>query len=309
MVIAGLYFLERFLRSFFRRPVVIASLSCLVFATNLVFFLFWEPALSHQPSFFLICLLLFLSRKPRQSVALYFFMGFLIGLLLITRLPDIIILLPILAFLFQSVRKAKNNRFRLVVALSIGLSLGYLPQILVQQAMYGNLLYNPYTSGEQGVFRLIPSQMFDAFLSVKRGLLVWTPFVLVGIAGFIKKYQQERRETKEANRIFLVSFGAACVYFSLYFGILSAGFGNRFFLGTLPMLAFGFARLFSRIKTCKMWIIIYMGIVWNILLVGQFLLDKPRLLDGIGLTYGNFLTGQFLLPKTIFQTVLRFLSK
>jgi len=303
MVIAGLYLLEGFLLSYFRKPVAAAAILGAVFATNLVYFLFWEPALSHQPSFFFICLLLFLSRRPSPSVRLYVLMGSLIGLLLITRLPDIIILLPILTFLSQSVQKMKKDRLKLICALLFGLSLAYIPQILVQQAMYGNLLYNPYTSGEQGVFRLIPSQMFDAFLSVKRGLFIWTPFVLVGIAGFMKKIDREKQETRKTNDVFLVSFGIACIYFSLYFGILSAGFGNRFFLGTLPFLTFGFARLFSRMSMRKMWIIVGSGILWNMLLVGQFLLDKHRLLDGVGLTYGNFLTGQLILPQYILRLI------
>src|SRR5205823_7581270 len=88
LIISGLYLLEKYLLTFFDKKTVFWTILSIFFGSNVFYYTAFEPALSHQPAFFVINLLLFLTTKKKRNI---FIIGLLSGFLAITRIADIIL--------------------------------------------------------------------------------------------------------------------------------------------------------------------------------------------------------------------------
>ena len=86
LVLSGLFLLESYLRNYFDKRVSLYTILSIFFASQLFYYASFEPALSHQVSFFLVSLFLFLSIKKRTIHIITLAMGFTVGLLSITRM-------------------------------------------------------------------------------------------------------------------------------------------------------------------------------------------------------------------------------
>jgi hypothetical protein len=179
----------------------------------------------------------------------------------------------------------------------LGFLLGVLPQLFVQKIIYGSFFYQPYLFGEHGggfniYYNLIPK----ALLSVERGLFLWSPVLFFALIGFF--YWKKKRYIRNVFLIYLIIF---VILIGSWEGILSAGYGNRFFVDTFPVMVFGLASFIESVRRRKaLHLITFMLILWNVLLLNQFFYDKKRLVDLKDITYTNFLTGMVESPIKMF---------
>ena len=72
LVIGGMYFLKKYLRNFFSEKIAAFSVLFFFFTSNLFYYSSFEPALSHQPSFFIISFLLYKTYKFDKKIINYF---------------------------------------------------------------------------------------------------------------------------------------------------------------------------------------------------------------------------------------------
>jgi hypothetical protein len=120
----------------------------------------------------------------------------------------------------------------------VGVVIGFLPQIIAWQALYGNPLAFPYLGrGEGFSFPHILGVLFTP----QNGLFLWTPVTLLGLIGlfwFRKLYA-------------IIFLGQLLIVSSWSTWWQGASYSGRMFVGMLPLLAFGIAKILSRIKIFK----------------------------------------------------------
>ncbi len=291
LVLGGLFFLEKFITTYYSRKVATSVILWLSLGTQLTYYLFFEPALSHQPSFFFICLLLYLSTRSFSWFQI-FSVGFYCGFLIISRIADTLLLIPIVLFFFQKWNIHQKVVVKIILFF-VGLFFALTPQIFIQKELFGSWYHNPYIAGEHGRFVWDLKQMFFAFFGTQRGLFLWTPTLAISLFGLVFMRRKISTFNYISTIVILLLFS---LYISMWTGVLSAGFGNRMFIGALPFFAVGMGSVFERLKKPLITIIIICSILWNLLLLVQFFLDKPRMIDGKGLTYENFISGQLIIP-------------
>lgn len=250
--IGGLFFLEKYLLNYLSKKPVFWTIIVLFLGTNIFYYTALEPALSHQPVFFLISFLLYWTRKFNKSPRNLLFLGLIFGLFSTVRIADSILLLPII---YQA--KIKRDDFVLVV---LGFLLAVTPQLVLQKLMFGTVFTHPYVTGQSGFWAINIKHTLEYLFSFKRGLFTWTPVLLIGLWGLIK------------NRSYLVLFSIAMLWIATSFwsGYLSAGFGQRFSFSTIPYFGIGIAYIFSKIKKQSFFIVTLPFILWNILLLALF---------------------------------------
>jgi hypothetical protein len=281
LIISGLYFLEKYLLNFFHPRPVFWTILTVFFASNVFYFTAFEPALSHQPSFFLVSFLLYWTYKFKPSPKNIFLFGILTGFLAMIRIADTILLIPIFFQIWQSRPKLKFLSIYLLGAL-ISIS----PQLLMQNLMYGNVLSNPYLTGQSGIWQFNLLHLFEYLFSPKRGLFLWSPILLVGIWGLIK------------SKSFLIIITILFLWLitSSWSAYLSAGFGQRFSFSAIPYMAFGLAYIFRSFSVKKLIIFALPFILWNFVLLANFYLHKDRLVVADDLTFKEFIVLQIKTP-------------
>lgn len=259
--LTGIFFLEKYLMMYFKKNIVNLTLLCVVFATNALFYVFFEPALSHQPSFFLLAFLLYWSKNFKDKQINYLLLGFLSGILVITRLTNFVLLIPIFILVFQT----NKLRVEKIIPITAGIFLGLVPQFLAQYSLYGSFLRNTYLTGDKGLFSIKLLNFWQAFFGKDHGLFLWHPFYLIGIFGLLKARNIQ-------GKIFLGAFFALWCVVSLWSGMGSAGFGERMFYESIIFAAFGVAFVFESLTEKKILILCFSLCLLNFYLFARFIL-------------------------------------
>jgi hypothetical protein len=158
----------------------------LFLATPLLYYATIEPYMSHVPGTLLVALLLYILVGYRKHTAAWFFMGFLLGAALLVRWQLALYAVPIglLALVRQLWRKL------LLFVAGFLLLAWHLPFSWLR--MYGNPWLVPAAVQGQQPFLAGPLYIKEVLLSPERGLLLWSPLVLLAVAGLFILGRRER---------------------------------------------------------------------------------------------------------------------
>lgn len=258
-ILLGLTVIEKYLSRHFSKQATFWTILTLFFGSNVFYYTAFEPALSHQPSFLIIALLIFLALDKDKKVNL-FVVGLLSGLLANIRIGDMVLLIPILPAI-------KNHRFKLAYFV-LGFSIAILPQLTNQAIQYHNILNNSYVDGVMGYWRFIPADIISTLFSLKRGLFTWTPVLILGIYGLIKN----------KNVIILITLALVWLMISFWSGGLSAGFGLGLMFSAIPYFSIGIAYVYNSLHIKKVKTFFAIFSFYNLLLIlGFYLLGWKNL--------------------------------
>ena len=294
----GLFILEKTLNKYFSKKISTITITTLFLTTHLFFYIAFEPLLSHSNIFFLNSLLLYvITHLSAHKYKTWLSLGIIFGLISITR-PSGISIFPLLIYLAHQHSTQKKRTKRTIISFCTGLFIGILPQLLVQQILFGSPFSQPYMTGYHGSPSFSPSHILPALFSAKRGLFIWTP-ILFSATLSLAKWSKKN----DLGKFFLLFLVIHLLIVGTWNGVLSAGFGNRFFIEVLPVLAFGLAHFFSSKSPKQIVVITLLSLYWNLALLTQFFLDKPRLVDQQNLTYINLVTGQLTFPAKLLSAL------
>jgi hypothetical protein len=140
-----------------------------------------------------------------------------------------------------------------------------------------------------GIFvnNLLPINTIKIFFDTNRGLLFWSPFILIGMLGIIRIPDLEIRVS---TTICLISQIILIGYRRDWFG--GGGFGARYFIELLPLIAIGFVCLVSSVSL-KPYGQILLAILVLILIIHQSVLVYVFEQPGNGwVDYEKFLKGE-----------------
>lgn len=282
----GILFLERYLENFFSRKIAVITTGFFFFASNLLYYSSLEPALSHQPAFFLVSLLYWKTYKMKDKFLTYFLVGATTGLLFITRMADVIFLIPVYWNLIKS--KPKWDHF---IMAPVGLIVFSLPLFTSYYLMFGSPFHNPYLTGENGFFNFSLQNIVDFLFSAKRGLFIWTPIYMFGLFGLFQKKEY----------IFLISLVIFTLVSSFWSANTSAGFGQRFIIAGIPLFAYGFAKFLEKFNHYK--ILFSILLLWNLLTLFQFYFDSQNMVKNEEFSLKRFAQGQVSSPFKAYKII------
>ena len=189
----GLYSLLRFLGGYLRQTTVRVVISLLVLATNLFYYAAVEPGMPHVYLFALYALLLWqlevLVRSPRPWRGVL--LGLTLGVMALCRPSEAIALVLVIGFLWMTcggwrggLAFLRTNWKMFGLAVLSGLVIIF-PQMVLWKMTTGHWVYNTYAAYGH-TFHLTHPHLLDGLFSYRKGWLVYTPIMLLALAGMIR---------------------------------------------------------------------------------------------------------------------------
>jgi hypothetical protein len=277
------------------------------FASSLPVYMYLDPSWSHAHSAFCVSLFLWYWYRTRQSRtwSQWLLLGLLAGLMVDVYLANgIFVLAPAFdcltayadAWRFRKAEAGllwKNLRLHLVFA--AGGLIAFSPMIIAREIVYGSpvavgMYGNVGWNWKSPVFRQI-------LFSADHGIFVWTPIILLAVAGLAALWRLAPRLAQICLLMTLAFYCLIAVY-PWWFGTLS--YGNRFFVSLTPIFILGLAAGFSR--AARFWSsarsaslrlvpLTVALIVWNFGVIYQWttdMLPTPGVIDWNEVLYNQF---------------------
>ena len=287
LVMGGLYFTEKYLQNFFSKKIAFYSVMFIFFASNLFYYSSFEPALAHQPSFFIISFLIYKTYKFDKKFINYFLIGALSGFLFTVRVADILFLIPIYWQILKSSPSLKGW-----ITMFTSAIIFTLPLFWSLYVMSGNPFHLEYLSRGIDTYSFKISSILDFFLTAKRGLFTWTPIYFFSFIGLFKSHKY----------MFLLSITLLILFVSFWASI-SVEFGQRWIIGGIAYFTFGMASFLEKINFKKTTILFILLFTWNLLTIFHYYTDKPNMIHNDNLTFPVFFVGQFDSPIRAFEII------
>jgi len=253
-LVAGLFFLRRLLGRHFPPGVVLATLVCITFGTNLFHAGTFDCLWSHVYSFALVACLLDLvdcwhdQPTTRQAVLA----GLVVGLIALVRHANVVV--AIFVVLYGVVDRASlSSCARQFAARSPQLALAALvaaavlaPQLALYRWATGSWFIDPYAhvAASQGgrAFDFLHPHVTAVLFSVRKGLFFWSPVLLLSVAGFFVMRGRIRRFRLPSIAVLAVTLYLIASWWDWQFG---GSYGHRGFTDVLALFALPMAALFQ----------------------------------------------------------------
>lgn len=251
-LLLAFYWLAGILERYFSRRVVWLTCLTIAFATNL-FYHGTYVVMSHGFLFFDYCLLLLLTLRfyERPGIVRALGVGLVVGLIGITRVPEIIsILIPVLWGItsrqgfYERIRYFLRN-FHLPAAVIVGVLLVFSIQVAYWYYVSGKLVFNPY-QGEG--FNFLKPKIHRGWFDFSNGWLIYTPVMAFSLIGL----WWLRRYVAGALLPVLAFVGLHCfIHYSYYAWTFFPGLGQRPMVETYPLLALGLASCYAQMHKVR----------------------------------------------------------
>ncbi len=183
----GCVFLGKILRRYFSDKVTGLTLLLIFFGTNLYCYSYQQIGMSHAYTFGLfavfIHLMLNFFEKPKSSSAIG--MGILLGLIIITRPTNIMILIFPVLFGLKNLDDLKtrfsflikNSKFILFAAIACAITIS--PQLMYWKHITGDWIFYSYTDEH---FFFTGDNIIDGLFGFRKGWFLYTPIMLFAVA-------------------------------------------------------------------------------------------------------------------------------
>jgi hypothetical protein len=278
---AGLLLVHRLLSREFASGVAFTATVLLFGATPLVWYMVYEPSMTHAASFGFVAMFIVAATRwtatdisPRRAAAL----GACLGLAFISRPQEVLFALyP--ALLLMTAPAPAPARLRAGVRLAAWALAGAAP-FLAAQAIHSAILFSREQFslvGDDGYLDLFTSRWDDTLWSSWHGFLSWTPVAYIALLGVCA---YARRRWRWTAATLLIVFLMAWVNGSAADWAAGWSFGGRRFTSCLVLLAPGLALVIHHLTRRPMIAIGVMALAaigWNQLLLAQY---STRMLGG-----------------------------
>ncbi|HJZ70287.1 MAG TPA: hypothetical protein VKE51_01030 [Vicinamibacterales bacterium] len=229
---AGLAALRRLLSRHFSDDVVLATLVCVTWGTNVFHYGVFDGTFSHVYSFCLVCVWLLAIDEwwTRPALTRSLALGAVAGLIVLVRHADVIYLVLLPAYGVASMRDLAARPGELwdrrlpLAASALAAATVVAPQLLLYRRITAAWLVSPYT--EVAGFTLQSPHWFGVLFSTQKGLFFWSPLLLMAVLGAIVGGGWSRRFVAAGAAIFAAQTAFAATWSDWQFG---ASYGHRAF--------------------------------------------------------------------------------
>jgi hypothetical protein len=242
-LLIGLLFLKKILQLMgIRDPVIAGVLVLIAYGTNLIHYALMEPGMSHVYSFALAAAFLYAGMRYFATGHKYqlFLTAAAFALLVLVRPVNgiLIFTVPFMAGSKTSLWDLFHKRLLFATAVLLCLTFFFL-QLYAWHIQTGHWLVWSYPG--EGFYFLHPEVM-NVLFSYKKGLFVYTPLCILGLAGLISLY---RINSLAATSIVLTLALATWAISSWWSWAYAGSFGQRAYVEYLPLFAIGLACLIN----------------------------------------------------------------
>jgi hypothetical protein len=278
-----------------RHFTAIASLFAmggLLFGTNLYYYSFFQPSMSHVYSFFLFSALIFLTDKiihdflRAKKYITWLLLGLVSGLIVLIRPTNAIIFLYPAYLLwkdwdYKSVPKPILFKYlSLAAAMFI---LVWIPQLIYWKTVTGQWFVWSY--GDENFRYWQEPKLIRVLIDPWNGWLLYSPLVIFAIVGLFMRNAYNENYNRVMRVILLIATYIFASWWAWWFG---GAFGHRSYVEYYAILAIPFAQ-FITVAFTKKWSMVlfilfyFLLIYYNLGLTYQYM--PPW--DGPGWTYGS----------------------
>lgn len=254
-VLAGLILLFQLLKNFVTQRIASLSILILFFCSNLFYFTVCNPGLSHPYLFFLFACLLFYTYRfyhhPNYKSAII--IGIAMGLIVVTRATEIIILTIPFLFGLQRVKVFKERigfiriHLKKVIVTTLFCLLIIIPQLLYWKTASGKWLYDTYPN--EGFYFLHPN-IINGLFSFKNGWLSYTPLMIFPLIFLYNLFKKKNPFSTGILVYILLDIYITYSWKEWYYG---AGLGSRPMVQTYALLIIPLAVGLEDILKQKVW--------------------------------------------------------
>lgn len=249
----GLLFVYKTLRTYaIDKLLIFILLMVLMLGTNLFYYAFLHPSMSHVYSFFAIALFVYLTRAYFLSPNYkhFFYAALSLGLILLIRPTNLLIAgaLPLLAG--NTCSFSKGYRFLVMkwytipVAVSL-VAIVFSIQLFFNYYQTGKLLPGSYH--EEGFYFLSPS-FFSFLFSYRKGFFVYTPMFLLLLPAAIFLFRTNRYQFFSLIGFFVFLVYVLSSWWNWFFG---DSFGMRALIDFFPVLIIPIAVLMKSLLSWR----------------------------------------------------------
>jgi hypothetical protein len=245
----GLAILRRTLREQFSDGVVLATLVCITWGTNLFHYGVFDSVFSHAYAFFLVCLFVSLVERwwDRPTLGLSLAIGGVAALNVLVRHTNAIFALSLPLYGIVGWRDVGarvgelRDRWRmLAIAAAAGIVV-LVPQLVLYKWITGAWFVNAYATHGTG-FSFKSPHLIAVLFSTQKGLFFWSPVLLLSVAGLFVATGRARALALPAVVLFACQTYLIASWPQWQFG---ASFGHRGFTDgfalAAPFIASSFA--------------------------------------------------------------------
>jgi hypothetical protein len=241
----GCWFTYRLILMFFPGRIAGAAVFLSVAGSFMAWYLVKEPSMTHAPSMAAVAGFMWgwAATREQRSIRAWAGLGLLAGFMALIRWQNLLFaLLPGIDALLAMVRAWRaDDRSNVRQTLSgsaafLGCAaIGFLPQMLAWQAMYGSLIARSPVGPE---IRWTDPHLVDILWSARNGLFSTAPILYLGALGLIAfAIARPAIGVPSLLAVGVMVYFNACI--QDWWG--SAGYGGRRFDGTIPLFALGLA--------------------------------------------------------------------
>ena len=318
-VLAALLLLYATAHRYFSQAIAAGSVIVIAFATPLVFYTFVNPFTSHgldafAGAFYVAC---WLRVRDKPTFGRRAALGLVIGLATWIRVQNLLLLvvpaLETTLLLFLPRRNAWSRRLGAFLSAAVPLALGVavliLPLMLFWRVVYGQWIVNTYAAASGLVFDPLKPHLLEVLFSSDRGLFVWSPVLILSMAGTLPLWHRDRRLTMLLVINFLITYFLVASS-NMWSGVVA--FGARHFVACTSYFVLGLAAFSTRLEPhIKLkWLAVggVAFIVWNFLLIIQYALEwVPR---GGEVDLVKMIVNQFrVVPENFPRIIQAFLNR
>lgn len=289
--IVGIIFTQKILRRFFSDKITAITLVVLFTGTILYFFYALGNDAPHVYLFTITAITGWLvikwHEKPKMAYAIL--LGFFTGLLVISRPSEVTIFFFILLWgvsdkksFVAKMKMVWQHRTQLVFFALAGLVFLGL-QMAYWKVATGNFFFFPYTDAGSALDLTHPRFAWVLF-SFRKGLLVYSPLIILSFAGFILLYRKNRQLFWPLFVVFILNLYLIASFSSLI------SYGYRAFVQGFPLLAIPMGYSLQRLFSGKIWKQLITAFVL-LLFIGLTLFQSWQIMMGI--IHGSRMTGAY----------------
>jgi hypothetical protein len=247
----GIFLSRRLIRNYFGELTTFVAVTSLWLSTNLIYYFFKEPFMSHVVSMACVAAFLNLWHDGYGSFLLrrWLFLGLLSGLMCTVRLQNaVFLLLPAVELLWNIRSRSADRGPTGPLARSVRNALGFLaaglaafsPQLIAWKVIYGRLILFPY---KNEWFAWAHPRIAALLFSTNHGLFFYAPVLVPAVLGL---FFFRKRSPRFA--LYFLAALAVQVYVgaSWWMWWLGISFGARGFIECMPLFFLGMAAFIDR---------------------------------------------------------------
>ncbi len=244
VAVAGAWLLSSTIHRLRGRFIAGLSVAGATLASSTVYYLLVQPTMAHGLTFGIAAALVWAWYEAERlpSLRSWLVIGVLIGLLTFTRWQAVVYVLMFLPLAAAGSWRGTLG-WRPLVCGALVAVVCFSPQMVVWTVVFGTPLTVPQGTG---FIDWSSPHFVDTFISADRGLLTWTPVVLLGLAGLVMLL---RGQTLFALGALLVVFSTAWLSGGVPSWNGDRSYAARRFVLIVPLVAVGLAAVIEWLRS------------------------------------------------------------